>query len=113
MISKQMYKILKKIPRHPQRMTFKEISDKKFMDISLLWNLLEEAIDCHYIVFSGRNAVSDLSRSSFYLTEEGQIALEEYKRQLGADRKATWAIIISGLSLVVAIVAIVVSCVVQ
>ena len=106
MISKQMYKILKKIPRHPQRMTFKEISDKKFMDISLLWNLLEEAIDCHYIVFSGRNAVSDLSRSSFYLTEDGQIALEEYKRQLGADRKATWALIIAGLSFVVAIIAL-------
>ena len=46
MISKQMYKVLKKIPRHPQRMTFKEISDKKLLDISLLWSLLEEAIDC-------------------------------------------------------------------
>ena len=106
MISKQMYKILKKIPRHPQRMTFKEISDKKLLDISLLWSLLEEAIDCRYIVFSGRNAVSDLSRSSFYLTEEGQIALEEYKRQLGSDRKATWALIIAGLSFSVAIIAL-------
>lgn len=106
MISKQMYKILKKIPRHPQRMTFKEISDKKLLDISLLWSLLEEAIDCRYIVFSGRNAVSDLSRSSFYLTEEGQIALEEYKRQLGSDRKATWALIIAGLSFIVAIIAL-------
>ena len=106
MISKQMYKVLKKIPRHPQRMTFKEISDKKLMDISLLWSLIEEAIDCQYIAFSGRNAVSDLSRSSFYLTEEGQIALEEYKRQLGADRKATWALIIAGLSFVVAIIAL-------
>ena len=113
MISKQMYKILKKIPRHPKRMTFKEISDKKFMDISLLWSLLEEAIDCRYIVFSGRNAVSDLSRSSFYLTEEGQIAIEEYKRQLGADRKATWALIISALSFIASVVAIVLSCVVQ
>ena len=77
MISKKMYKVLKKTPRHPQRITFKEISDKKLMDISLLWSLIEEAIDCQYIAFSGRNAVSDLSRSSFYLTEEGQIALEE------------------------------------
>ena len=101
-----MYKVLKKTPRHPQRITFKEISDKKLMDISLLWSLIEEAIDCQYIAFSGRNAVSDLSRSSFYLTEEGQIALEEYKRQLGSDRKATWALIIAGLSFIVAIIAL-------
>ena len=106
MISKKMYKVLKKTPRHPQRITFKEISDKKLMDISLLWSLIEEAIDCQYIAFSGRNAVSDLSRSSFYLTEEGQIALEEYKRQLGSDRKATWALIIAGLSFIVAIIAL-------
>ena len=106
MISKHMYKIPKRIPRHPQRMTFKELSDKKLLDISLLWSLLEEAIDCRYIVFSGRNATSDLSKSSFYLTEEGQIALDEYKRQLGADRKSTWALIIAGLSFVVAIIAL-------
>jgi hypothetical protein len=94
-------------------MTFKEISDKKLLDISLLWSLLEEAIDCRYVVFSGRNAVSDLSRSSFYLTEEGQIALEEYKRQLGADRKATWALIISVLSFLASVAAVVVACLVQ
>ena len=48
-----------------------------------------------------------------YLTEEGKEAIDEYKRQMRSDQKATWALIIAGLSLLASVAAVIVACGVQ
>ena len=113
MISKQMYKILKKIPHSPERITLKELREKVKIDVSLMWNILEDAMDCNYIVYASRNPYNDIKQSPFYLTEAGQIEIEEYGREKNSSKKATWALVISGLSFIASVVAIIVSCVVQ
>ena len=111
MISKRMNKLLKKIPHSPKTTTLQELSRKKIMDINLLVDLLEDAIGCHYVAYASRNPYNDISKSKICLTEAGQIVIEEYAEQRGASVKATWALVISALSVIASVVAIVVSCV--
>lgn len=110
MITKEMYQFLKQLPRWPENKSFDEIVTIRKKDKIAQLGMMMEARKRGLI---GCNGKEEDNTAGYYLDECGQEAIDEYKRQLGADRKATWAIIISGLSLVVAIVAIVVSCVVQ
>ena len=55
MISKQMYKVLKKIPHSPTTITFADIDKQKIVDVNLLKDLLNNALDDKYIAFSFRN----------------------------------------------------------
>jgi hypothetical protein len=50
-----------------------------------------------------------LSTSPFYLTEAGQVAIEEFENYKSSSKKATWAIIIAGLSFIASVVAIILS----
>lgn len=110
MISKQMYNILKEIPHSPTTTTFKDMENKKILEINLLKDLLNDAMANKYIAFSFRNnPYNDILRSNFSLTELGQIAIEEYKGTKYNSRLSTWALIIAGLSFVVSIVALFVS----
>ena len=74
MISKEMYKILKKIPGSPKRITLKELREKVNIDVSHMWDMLEDAMACNYIVFASRNPHSNVNMSPFYLTEAGSKA---------------------------------------
>ena len=113
MISKKMHIMLKGIPHSPETTTFKELSDKKLMNINLLYDLLKDAKANEYIAYRERNPYNDLHTSNFCLTELGQIAIEEYEGTKYNSTLSTWALIIAGLSFVASVVAIVVSCLLQ
>ena len=113
MISKNMNKLLKHIPHSPERITLRELYKKKLFDADLQSNLMEEARECHYIICASHKPHKDYLETTYCLTEAGQIELEEFKGHKSASAKATWALIISGLSFAASVVAIIVSCVVQ
>ena len=113
MISKQMYRILKEIPHSPSTTTFKDVESKHLVDINLLKDLLNDAKDNQYIAFTFRNnPYNDILQNNFALTELGQTAIEEYEGTKYNSKLSTWALIISTLSFVASVVAIIVSCVV-
>ncbi|MBE6754436.1 MAG: hypothetical protein E7559_08850 [Ruminococcaceae bacterium] len=109
MISKDMYRALKEIPRSTEKTTLPKLVEKRIMKTELLWDLIEEAINCNYISYSARNPHNDIYKMSFSLSELGQIEMEEYRRKVFSAVKSTLAVIISGISLIVSIVAIFVS----
>lgn len=110
MISKQMYGLLTEIPHSPITTSFQEIADKQILDISLLKNLLNNAVENKYIAYPSRvSPYNDILTTNFSLTESGQIAIEEYRGTRYNSKLSTWAIIIAGLSFVVSIIALFVS----
>lgn len=112
MISKNMYKVLKEIPHAPDTTDYKELCNKNIHNKSLLLNLLEEAKIHKYIesiVGSPLNPTYLIKKFGFYLTESGQVAIEEYKSRRNSSKKATWALIISGSSFIASVVAVIVS----
>lgn len=106
MISKDMYRFLKRIPRWPRNKTFAQIDKMPFMDRFLRLGLLIEAKQRGFI---GCNGKEEDNTAGFFLEEQGKEAVEEYKRQKGADVKATWALVLAAMSLGVSIVALFVS----
>lgn len=113
MISKQMHKLLIEIPHSPTPITFKELSDKNLMNINLLSDLVKEAKASKYIAFNAYNPYNDLHTSKFCLTEEGQVAIEEFEGTKYNTTLSIWAIVISGLSFLASVAAVVVACIVK
>ncbi len=110
MISKQMYKVLKKVPHSPYTITFEEMVDEKIVDINLLKNILNDAVNNEYIAFTFRNSpYNDILKSKFSLSELGQTAIEEYKGVKYNSTLSTWALVLAGLSFIVSIIALFVS----
>ena len=107
MISKDMYNVLKKIPRSPQKTSYLKLLETKRHDNDVLCDMLEEAINNHYIIYTDKQEYYMVSTSPFCITEAGKIAIEEYKNKSNSSKKATWALIISALSLVSSIIAII------
>lgn len=110
MISSDMARVLEKIPRAPETITLAELQAANLMNISLLSNILQEAIDCHYVNIRGRNVYSDVTTVKVCIAEEGKVALEEFKDKSNASKKSTWALIIAGLSFISSVIAIIISC---
>ena len=113
MISKQMYNILKEIPHSPNNITFKDMDSKKLVDINLLKDLLNDARENEYIAFAIHMPYNDILKSKFALTEEGQVAIEEYEGTKYNTKLSTWALIISGLSFLASVAAVIVACIVK
>ena len=113
MISKQMHKLLAEIPHAPTPITFKELSDKNLMNINLLSDLVKEAKTKKYIAFNVHNPYNDLHTSKFSLTEEGQVAIEEYEGKKYNTKLSVWALIIAGLSFLASVAAVIVACIVK
>lgn len=112
MISKNMYKVLKQIPRFPNDTNTQKLLSKKTIEIDLLFEILNDALNSRYIIYTQSNNSKNyysLERSSFSITEAGQIELEEYESKQNSSTKSTWAIIISALSFIASIVAIILS----
>ena len=110
MISKDMYKVIKRIPRFPKDTTSLKLLKGKKFEVDLLFDILLDALNCRYIVYTKSNNSSNhytLEKSSFSLTEAGQLQIEEYKNKKSSSTKATWAIIISILSLIISAIAII------
>ena len=113
MISKQMYTILKEIPHSPSAITFSDMDAKKIVDINLLKDLLNDAHNNKHIAFSVHMPYNDILKSKFALTEEGQVAIEEYEGTTYNTKLSTWALIISGLSFLASVAAVIVACIVK
>ena len=106
MISYQMYKLLRSVPLYPDGIP----PDKAFKRAHLKKDrfdfLVRKAIDDDYIFYFGRNHPES---PLLFLTETGVLAVEEFKGKHTAAKKSTIALIISGLSLLASIAAIVIS----
>ena len=113
MISKNMYRVLKRIPQYPETVSLAQLQqDRKIrLNLSLLSSIIEDALDCHYIITKRRTATDNITTLQLYISECGQVAIEEYCDHHTASVKSTWALIVSGLSLLSSIVAIIISCV--
>ena len=109
MISKDMYKVLKKIPRSPQKTSYTKLLKRKKFNADLLIDILRNAEGNRYIYYADFGKYSNITNSNFYITEKGIISIEEYERQKNSSAKSTWAIIISALSFIASIVAIILS----
>ena len=109
MISKNMYKVLKILPHAPCTMTFEELHNICKITTCRLIELLEEAEKHSYLEIVFLDDEKIVINSDLYLMEAGQTAIEKYKKQKGDSAKATWALIIAGLSFIASVVAIVIS----
>lgn len=101
MLSKEMYELLKRIPRHPNTIDAEQILGNHELDLTnQLYNLLCEAThaDYEYVNSTG----SRLIYAKLSLTEKGQAVLEEYE---AFDRNQK----ITKRSLAVAIIAMIAS----
>lgn len=112
MISKEMYSILKCIPRHPQKIGYLLLKDKSILNENFFWNLMCEAQyqNCEYI-----NILSvPMEQGDISLTERGQAAIEEYEqaernqkvmdKSLNVARIAMWAAIASAVAAIASLV---------
>lgn len=105
MISKEMYELLKLIPRHPKSIPYQELEKK---NIENLYDLVCEAAygNCEYI----NCPMKSIKQSNLSLTEKGQSAIEEYSitqnNQKVAKRTLTTSIIAIVLSVISIIVAL-------
>ena len=110
MISRDMYRLLKRFPNWPHNKAFEKIGIFPLMDKYHRLGLVMEAKSRGLIECNGRE---EDSSAGFYLTEAGRQTIEEYKRQTRADINATWALIIAILSLIASVVSIFLSQYVQ
>ena len=105
MISKDMYRLLRHIPRWPKHKTLKDLRKIWFMDDLLVANLLDEAVSRGYVVRIGKD-ITDVFKLKHNLSEEGREAMEEYGDRLANSMKANIALVVSILGLVISFVAI-------
>lgn len=109
MITKNMYKILTRIPHSPDHTTLGELSKKRILDVNYMSSLLNEAIKNEFVSYSSHSPYNNIHESKIHLTENGQIEIENYRKQKNSSAKATWAIVISALSFITSVIAIIVS----
>ena len=107
MISKDMYKTLKKIPKTPNKIHFIKLINNKSGELVVPEGMLEIAMEYKYIKYVHYSSDNMLVADPFCLTEEGQKEIEEYERQKRTSVKSNLAIIISILSLIVSAIAII------
>ena len=104
MISKDMYRLLKTIPHYPESITLSELQKLTKIAPCTISVLLDNGISTGLIRYASRNPYNSVATHPVSLTEDGQIEIEEYRRTSNSSTKATWAIIISAISAVIALV---------
>lgn len=100
MISKDMYRVLKRIPRQPDNVQIEQLQKASSMDRKLLIGLLRDA---HKQGIVGCSGTFENKNVGYYLSESGRVAIDEYKGKRRTERRATWALIISILSFLVSV----------
>jgi hypothetical protein len=109
MISKEMYELLKRIPRHPQSILYTQLNKE---DNEKLYNVICEA---NYTGYEYINVVGpSLKKGGLSLTEKGQAAIEEYEqaarnqkiveRSLLVSRVAMWAALGSAAAAIISLI---------
>ena len=84
MISEPTYHVLKNIPRTPQKTSLNDLHEICGIDVSLLSEILIDAESRNIIQFKHKDPYGgvrgNLQRNAaFFLTEAGQVAIEEYR----------------------------------
>ena len=100
MISRDMYRLLNRLPRWPSNKSFEEL-DKvlrkdDFAGLGLLMNAKERGL-------VGCNGKEEDKTNGFYLTEEGKEAIDEYARGQSASRLSKIAILLSIAGLLISL----------
>lgn len=104
MLSKEMYTILKSIPRHPNTITFDALYEKKICSLESLKSLLCDAIHTDYEYATQHHVRGRLIQdSSFSLSERGKAAIEEYEQNLRNQTAMEKSLAISKVAMVAAI----------
>ena len=91
MISKEMYKILSNIPRYDGSISEKELLRKCTVSAGVLQDRLGEA------QWPSHDYANECvgNRHSWFLTENGQAAIEEFERVKRTDTLVRWSFVIS------------------
>ena len=87
MISCDMYRVLKVLPRAPEFVRLSEIEQIEGIDVGQLAHLLEESFERGYSKIRRRDPTGNITNFRFYLSEEGQEAIEEYERVAEAEER--------------------------
>lgn len=83
MLSKEMYTLLKSIPRYPNTISFDTLYEKKICSLESLKSLLCDAVHSDYEYATQHHVRGQLIQdSSFSLTEVGKVAIEDYEQSL-------------------------------
>ena len=90
MISRDMYRFLKKVPRWPYNKSIEKVKGIPFMNKFLKLHLLMSAVQKDYVGSNGEG-----EKSGFYLTESGREAIEEYKRSVVSIQISKIALVLS------------------
>lgn len=99
MISKEMYKILSNIPRYDGSISEKELLRKCTVSAGVLRDRLGEA------QWPSHDYANECvgNRHSWFLTENGQAAIEEFNRAKHTDRLAIFSLITSMIAAIAGI----------
>ena len=102
MITKEMKKFLSKLPPWPKNVSFETIGKDKENKDYLHLRMFLEAKTQGFVGVNGKD-----ENSGIYLTEKGRQAIDEYQRAKNASSQSTWALVISALSFLASVVAII------
>lgn len=101
MLSKEMYIVLKQIPRHPHEIHCSEVYGSKKTDKDTLKSVLLDAVGGNY-EYVNKNGYQILD-SKLSLTERGVAAIEAYESEKSARRWMVGSSICAFLAMVAAI----------
>lgn len=112
MISKEMYDLLKLIPRHPKIIDYAELKKVSALGLEDLYSILCDAqYDAYGYINSHKATIKD---GAFSLTEKGQAAIEDYEQtqnnqkmvedSLNTAKRAMWAAFASAVAAIIALI---------
>ena len=111
MLSKEMYDLLKLIPRHPSVIDYAELKASTKLEEEKLFSYLCDAMFETYEYINSHNAL--VKDGSFSLTEKGQAAIEAYeqdkKNQETMNKSlcaAKWALFAAAVSAITSVIAL-------
>ena len=111
MLSKEMYNLLKLIPRHPSVIDYAELKASTKLEEKEMQDFLCEAIYGGYDYINSHEVT--VQNGSFSLTEKGQAAIEAYEQEQRNQKTmqqslcaARWALIAAAISAITSVIAL-------
>ncbi len=111
MLSKEMYDLLKLIPRHPSVIDYEELKASTKLEEEKLFSYLCDANFETYEYINSHNTLVKDGR--FSLTEKGQSAIEAYEQEQRNQKTmqqslcaARWALLAAAISAITSVIAL-------
>ena len=111
MLSKEMYDLLKLIPRHPSVIDYAKLKASTKLEEEKLFSYLCDAMFETYEYINSHNTL--VKDGSFSLTEKGQAAIEAYEQEQRNQKTmqqslcaARWALIAAAISAITSVIAL-------